>query len=164
MGDDEDVLRAPLPELCGAGALGLMHLNTRSTALIRNPATAHLACADAGVALRSLPTGCARLVSTSPRYIDLIRYDIPPSETRSSKEIWRTSPRELLSTWTMEFLEHAALLYDVLAHDGVVALEIDDYRDRESGALIPLPDLAREALVAVGFSLQGRIRLVRPAS
>jgi hypothetical protein len=64
----------------------------------------------------------------------------------------------------MEFLEHAALWYDVLAQDGVVALEIDDYRDRESGALIPLPDLAREALVAVGFSLQEHIRLARPAS
>ncbi|MGI8547329.1 MAG: DNA methyltransferase [Gemmatimonadaceae bacterium] len=84
--------------------------------------------------------------------------------SRSSRAVWRTSPRELLSLWTMEIIEHAALWYDALAPDGVVAIEVDDYRDRESGALIPLPDLVREALIGVGFSLQEHIRLARPAA
>jgi hypothetical protein len=141
-----------------------MRLAPNSTAVVHRTPTAFVACADAGDALRTLPAGCARLVSTSPRYLDLINYAIPPSPTRNSRSVWRTAPRETLSAWTTEILEHAALWYDVLASDGVVALEVDDYRDRESGALIPLPDLAREALVAVGFSLQEHIRLARPAS
>ena len=147
-----------------AGASTRMTCLSPSTALAHRPATAFLACADAGDALRAIPPGSVRLINTSPRYLDLVNYAVPPSATRSARALWRTAPREALSTWTLEILEHAALWYDRLADDGVVAVEIDDYRDRESGALIPLPDLMREALVGVGFSLQEHIRLVRPVS
>lgn len=125
----------------------------------------YLGRGNANDLLPALAPGSARLVVTSPRYLDLIDYAACAQGVRPDRRTrWFTAPPETVADYTHEHLETAALLHRALADDGLLALEIDDIRDPATKSLVVLPDLWRDMLAAVGFTVLERIRLVRQAA
>ena len=120
--------------------------------------TAFLRCGAANDVLADCRPGRVSLVVTSPRYLDLIDY----TAAARGEVGWRPPTREVLSAYVGEHLQTCGWLAEMTAPDAVVAIEVDNYRDVEARALVPLPDLWRQMLEATGFRLVEHITLVRP--
>lgn len=119
-----------------------------------------LACAEANAVLGEIDPGSVHLVNTSPRYLDLVDYAVA-ARAGYHAHAWRRAKHESVEDYTEEHLQTCALLYRACASVSTVCVEIDDVRVMRSKELVPLCDLWRQMLEAVGFRIAERITLVR---
>lgn len=109
--------------------------------------------------LPDVPAGSAALAVFSPRYLDLVDYQL--AALGRDRTSWRRGPREALEDYLSEHRETVGHLAEALAPDATICLEIDEYRDPESRALVSLPDCWRTLLESAGFRIVEHIRLAR---
>lgn len=122
------------------------------------PPTIFLGAGDARDLLGDAPTGCARLVLTSPAYFSAIDYT---ASARGERPDWYSGARLAFREYVAEQRAVVEALATVCAPDAVVAIEVDDFRDPAARTLVPLPDLWRDLLVGAGFRIVEHIRLAR---